>query len=90
MPKKFIKGSEEAKEFMKNLRMKRKTKGGAITAPEISVDIPASETEDTVVGTGMKTNKNSWISHVQKYAKEHQMSYFKAIKQPDIKDTYKK
>ena len=94
MPR-LIKGSKEAHDFMLNLRLKRKkAKGGAITMPDIpsdsssSSDVP-SPVEEKVVGSGMKKN-NSWISHVQKYDKTHGMSYFTALKQPNIKEGYKK
>jgi hypothetical protein len=94
MPR-LIKGSKEAHDFMLNLRLKRKAKGGAITMPDIpsdsssSSDVP-SPVEEKVVGSGMKSSKNSWINHVKNYAKTHGMSYFTALKQPNIKEGYKK
>lgn len=91
MPR-LIKGSKEAHDFMLNLRLKRKTKGGAITMPDIPVvetDVCVPDVEE-VKGCGMKSSKNSWINHVKSYAKTHGMSYFTALKQPNIKDTYKK
>jgi hypothetical protein len=34
--------------------------------------------------------KNRWISHVQEYAKENNIGYFKALSDPKCKSTYKK
>ena len=34
--------------------------------------------------------KNPWISQVQEYAKENNISYFKALSDPKCKSTYKK
>jgi hypothetical protein len=34
--------------------------------------------------------KNPWISHVQEYAKENNIGYFKALSDPNCKSTYKK
>jgi archaellum component FlaF (FlaF/FlaG flagellin family) len=34
--------------------------------------------------------KNRWISHIQKYAKENNIGYFKASSDPKCKSTYKK
>jgi hypothetical protein len=33
---------------------------------------------------------NSWISHVKDYAKKHNMKYNDALKNPDVKASYKK
>ena len=46
------------------------------------------EVVDEIVGTGKKTN--SWIKHVQNYAKSHNMNYFEALKDPKLKESYKK
>jgi hypothetical protein len=35
-------------------------------------------------------NKNPWISHVQEYAKEYNIGYFKALSDPKCKSTFKK
>ena len=95
MPR-LIKGSKEAHDFMLNLRLKRKPKRGAITMPDIPVvekttaDICSPVVVEEVKGCGGIKKNNSWISHVQKYAKTHGMSYFTALKQPNIKEGYKK
>ena len=34
--------------------------------------------------------KNKWIEHVQEFAKENNISYFKALSNPECKATYKK
>ena len=34
--------------------------------------------------------KNRWIQHVQEYAKENNIGYFKALSDPKCKSTYKK
>jgi hypothetical protein len=34
--------------------------------------------------------KNPWISHVQEYAKENNITHFKALSEPKCKSTYKK
>jgi hypothetical protein len=34
--------------------------------------------------------KNPWIQHVQEYAEELDISYFKALSDPKCKSTYKK
>jgi hypothetical protein len=34
--------------------------------------------------------KNRWISHVQEFAKENNIGYFKALSNPKCKSTYKK
>ena len=92
MPK-FVKGSEEAKNFMKSIRDKRKI-GGRI---KMTI-LPLSSKETTpdpvqeapvVEGAGLKKT-NSWIRHVKEYSKTHNISYFTALKDPKIKDGYKK
>ena len=35
-------------------------------------------------------NKNPWIQHVQEFAKENNIGYFKALSNPECKATYKK
>ena len=39
-------------------------------------------------GTGIK--KSPWILHVSKYAKTHGISYFQALKMPEVREEYKK
>ena len=46
------------------------------------------EVVDEIVGTGKKTN--SWIKHVQNYAKSHNINYFEALKHANIREGYKK
>lgn len=91
-----IKGSDEAKSKMAHLRSLRKSKKSSNNI----VETPRSETppraespvkensEEVFVGTGKKTN--SWIRHVQQYAKANNMTYFNALRDPKIKETYKK
>ena len=40
-------------------------------------------------GGDIKT-KNPWVEHVQQYAKENNIGYFKALSNPECKSTYKK
>ena len=91
MPK-FVKGSEEAKNFMKSIRDKRKI-GGRVKMTILPLSskeiIPESVQEAPVEGSGLKKT-NSWIRHVQEYSKTHNISYFTALKDPKIKDGYKK
>lgn len=39
---------------------------------------------------GGKISTNPWIAHVQQYAKKNGMTYFQALKDPKVKDGYKK
>ncbi len=91
MPK-ILKGSQEAKDRMNHLRSLRKSKSSKHIEPPSetpSPQSPAKETiEEPIVGSGKKTN--SWIRHVQEYAKSNNMTYFKALKDPKLKETYKK
>jgi hypothetical protein len=78
------KGSAEAKERMAHLRTLRKKKGGSI--PEVPIaapESPASEKE----GTGVKT---AWVKHVAEFAHKNNMNYFEALKDPKVKEGYKK
>ena len=81
------KGSEEAKQRMAHLRSLRKKKGGSI--PEVPIAEPDSpaESETTKQGTGMKTK---WIQHVADFAHKNNMNYFEALKDPKVKEGYKK
>lgn len=85
MPK-FVKGSQEAKDFMQSIRNKRKT-GGRIKMTVLPLDEPVQEAP--VEGAGLKKT-NSWIRHVKEFSKTHNISYFTALKDPKIKDGYKK
>jgi hypothetical protein len=33
---------------------------------------------------------SKWVTHVQKYAKDNNLSYWEALKSPDCKKSYKK
>jgi hypothetical protein len=81
------KGSAEAKERMAHLRTLRKKKGGSI--PEMPILAPESpaESETTKKGTGMKT---AWVKHVADFAHKNNMNYFEALKDPKVKEGYKK
>ena len=90
MPR-VLKGSQEAKDRMNHLRSLRKKKASHIepVSDTPSPQSPAKETiEEPIVGSGKKLN--SWIRHVQEFAKSNNMTYFKALKDPKIKEGYKK
>ena len=90
MPK-YAKGSDEMKKHMEHLRSLRKSKS-THSVVESKSEQPTTESPkevvDEIVGTGKKTN--SWIKHVQNYAKSHNMNYFEALKDPKLKEGYKK
>ena len=91
MPR-VLKGSQEAKDRMNHLRSLRKKKASHIepVSETPSPQSPAKESvEEPIVGTGSKKT-NSWIRHVQEFAKANNMTYFKALKDPKIKEGYKK
>ncbi len=71
------KGSAEAKERMAHLRSLRKKKGGSIE----SSSIPAVSE-----GEGM----TPWVKHVAEFAKKNNLNYFEALKDPKVKEGYKK
>ena len=73
------KGSAEAKERMAHLRSLRKKKGG-------SIDPPAVVPEEKVEGEGM----TPWVRHVAEFAKKNNINYFEALKNPKVKEGYKK
>ena len=89
MPK-HAKGSQEMKDHMKHLRSLRKkksTKKVVESKSEPLIESPKEVVEE-IVGTGKKTN--SWIKHVQNYAKSHNINYFEALKHANIREGYKK
>ena len=90
MPK-HLKGSQEMKDHMKHLRSLRKNKSSKEVV-ESKSEAPAESSkevvEEPIIGTGKKTS--SWIRHVQQYAKANNMTYFKALKDPKLKEGYKK
>jgi hypothetical protein len=49
----------------------------------------ASKVEIIRQGGDIKT-KNAWVKHVQEFAKENNIGYFKALSNPKCKSTYKK
>ena len=73
------KGSAEAKERMAHLRSLRKKKGG-------SIDPPVVVPEEKVEGEGM----TPWVRHVAEFAKKNNINYFEALKNPKVKEGYKK
>ena len=93
MPK-FEKGSDEMKKHMEHLRSLRKSKSSkhieekSDTSSTVDESPMKENSEEAFVGTGKKTN--SWIRHVQEYAKANNMTYFKALKDPKVKENYKK
>ena len=90
MPK-HLKGSQEMKDHMKHLRSLRKnksTKDAVESKSEAPTESSKEEVVEEIVGTGKKTN--TWIRHVQQYAKSHNINYFEALKDPKLKEGYKK
>ena len=79
------KGSEEAKQRMAHLRSLRKKKGGSI--PEVPIAEPESSTSEIKEGTGVRT---AWVKHVAEFARKNGMTYFAALKDPKVKEGYKK
>ena len=79
MPR-LAKGSKEASERMAHLRSLRKKKGGSIDPPV--VPDTAAEKE----GEGL----TPWVKHVAEFAKKHSLNYFEALKDPKVKEGYKK
>jgi hypothetical protein len=41
-------------------------------------------------GGNIKTSKNPWIQHVKEFAKNNDISYFRALSNPECKTTYRK
>ena len=81
------KGSTEAKERMAHLRSLRKKKGGSIEPVTPMAPPPKEPEPETTTGAGVKTK---WVQHVQAFAKKHGLTYFAALKNPDVKLGYKK
>ena len=79
------KGSEEAKQRMAHLRSLRKKKGGSI--PEVPILEPESPASEIKEGTGVKT---AWVKHVAEFARKNNITYFAALKDPKVKEGYKK
>ena len=89
MPR-LSKGSKEAKDKMQHLRSLRKKKGGGVMheVETAKVEDTPPAKEEVVTGTGKKSN--SWIKHVQEFAKSNNKTYFEALKDPKLKEGYKK
>ena len=90
MPK-HPKGSQEMKDHMKHLRSLRKnksTKDAVESKSEAPTESSKEEVVEEIVGTGKKTN--TWIRHVQEFAKTHNINYFEALKHANIRESYKK
>ena len=64
---------------MAHLRSLRTKKGG-------SIDPPAVVAEEKVEGEEM----TPWVKHVAEFAKKHSLNYFEALKDPKVKEGYKK
>ena len=64
---------------MAHLRSLRKKKGG-------SIDPPAVVAEEKVEGEGM----TPWVKHVAEFPKKNSLNYFEALKDPKVKEGYKK
>lgn len=89
MPR-FEKGSTAAKERMAHLRSLRKKKGtGASTDVVEPIAAVSKPTEDPTETTGKGSKKTSpWIKFVTNYAKQHNMSFFTALKTDEVKKQY--
>jgi len=93
MPR-ILKGSDEAKQRMAHLRSLRKSKSSKHIEEKSDTSSSRAESpmkensEGAFVGTGKKSN--SWIKHVQAFAKAHNINYFEALKNPKVKEGYKK
>jgi hypothetical protein len=93
MPK-FEKGSDEMKKHMEKLRSLRKSKSSkhieekSDTSSTVDESPMKENSEGAFVGTGKRTN--SWIKHVQAFAKANNINYFEALKSPKVKEGYKK
>jgi hypothetical protein len=86
-----IKGSDEAKSKMSHLRSLRKNKSSkevVESKSEAPTESSKEEVVEEIVGTGKKLN--TWIRHVQQFAKTHNINYFEALKNPKLKESYKK
>jgi len=79
---------------MEKLRSLRKSKSSKHIEEKSDTSSTADESpikensEEVFVGTGKRTN--SWIKHVQAFAKANNINYFEALKHPKVKDGYKK
>jgi len=84
MPK-LEKGSQSAKERMAHLRSLRKKKGtGESKAVDPIVSTPAVA---DLSGKGIK-QKSPWVKFVANYAKQHNMSFFTALKTDEVVKQY--
>lgn len=83
MPR-LMKGSDEAKQRMNHLRSLRKKKHHS------TIETPSSSPSEKKEETKPKSKSNSWINHVKTFAQEHNLTYFNALKDPKIRDGYKK
>ena len=90
MPK-HLKGSQEMKDHMSHLRSLRKNKSSkkvVESKSEAPTESPKEVVEEPIIGTGKKLN--TWIRHVQQFAKTHNINYFEALKHANIREGYKK
>jgi len=93
MPK-FEKGSDEMKKHMEKLRSLRKSKSSkhieekSDTSSTVDESPMKENSEEPIVGTGKKSN--TWIKHVQAFAKANNINYFEALKHSKVKEGYKK
>ena len=90
MPR-HLKGSQEMKDHMKHLRSLRKNKSSkeiVESKSEAPTESSKEVVEEPIIGTGKKLN--TWIRHVQQFAKTHNINYFEALKHANIREGYKK
>ena len=80
MPR-LAKASKEAAERMAHLRSLRKKKGGSIVDPP-AVPEAAAEKERELM--------TPWVKHVAMFAKKNNINYFEALKDPKVKEGYRK
>ena len=59
----------------------------AVAVPE---QVTATIVRNNHETNGTGTKKSPWILHVSKYAKTHGISYFQALKMPEVREEYKK
>jgi hypothetical protein len=86
MPK-LEKGSQSAKERMAHLRSLRKKKGTGESAAVVEPIMPTPSAVADPSGKGMK-QKSPWVKFVANYAKQHNMSFFTALKTDEVVKQY--
>ena len=70
-------------------RSETENRAPAPTATNINRVQQAQRQTSEEFGLGIKKN-NAWINHIKAFAKQHNLTYWEAIKHPKCKETYKK